>query len=1350
MTLRWLFCASVVSFFSGCPADSLCGNGRLDMSEACDDGNLRDGDGCSSRCTVVPGTGGMPGGTDGGGAAGLGGAGGSAGAGGAAGAGGMAGAGGIAPDGGFPRCGNRVVESPEECDDGNTTNGDGCENSCLRTRDAGCANLQLDPGEECDDGNLANNDGCESSCRFTNTPEVLGCPGINLPAPTFGTCDVRPGSGFTLLTGSVLTPNRALIGGQVLIDPSGAIACTGCACGAADGGVGATEVVCPNGVISPGLINAHDHISFQGNPAMSTDERYEHRHDWRRGNDGHTAINNGGNASNAQIRWAELRQVMSGTTSIVGATFSVVGNQGLLRNLDSAGAGQLGLTGGTVNSDTFPFGDTTGQELTQGCGYPASPGSGDIPANSAWLPHVAEGIEASAQNEFRCLSQTMGLLGPRTGVVHGVGVNAGDVALAAQTQTTLVWSPRSNVSLYGDTAPISLYARLGSTIALGTDWTISGSMNMLRELKCADDLNRTRFGRVLSDAQLWAIATVGGATATATSSAIGRLQPNALADIAIYRRKAAGVHRSVVAAEAQDVVLTMRGGKVLYGDVNIVSAFDSMNACESLDVCGSLKSACVSSEVSTALTGAEPGLTLASLRRANANTYPLFFCATPMGEPSCEPARAARNVRNMSSTYVGLTAQDGDGDGIADTADNCPTVFNPARPMDNGRQANVDNDAQGDACDVCPLDPNTTTCRMFDPNDVDGDGVANTMDTCPQVANASQADADGDGKGDSCDSCPMVSNPGASACPTTIYAIKTGMAMGAVALGNALVTGAGSAGFFLQVAPSDPGFTGASNSGIYVFRQGSGLNAGDRVNISSANVAEFFGQTQLNGVTDAGLVVASVGNMLPVPVVVNASDVAANDGGLGRALEGVLVRVDNVSVIDVAPDAGPGDRAPTNEFVVTGGLRVNDLMHLVSPFPVVGQRFASITGVLNYRNSAYKLEPRSAADFAVGPPGVAAIEPSQAFVREGSSVVLPSPLRVRLTNAPSADVLVDVSAPDAGVRLASTSVTVPANMLSAEIPLQGVVADDAGVVVTASLNMRSASARVRVLGANEPSTLLALEPAMATVAPGNVQRFVVRFDVPVPAATMVQVSLTPAMGFATAPTAVMVPADAVTASFDVTLAAMATGSATVTVSVGPLMRSAMLTAQLRPTASDVLLSEFAVLGAAGASDEFVELYNPTAGAIDISGWRVQYKSATGTTWQTTVTVPGNTSLASGRYFCLTSMGYMGPAGDFASPTAFSFAAAAGHIRLVDGMGQEVDKVGYGTTANAPEGMAIGTVHGSGGSFERKATRASTNASMSPGGTEERAGNGFDSQNNADDFIVRAAREPQNGSSPAEP
>ncbi|RLA24929.1 MAG: hypothetical protein DRR11_21300, partial [Gammaproteobacteria bacterium] len=95
---------------------------------------------------------------------------------------------------------------------------------------------------------------------------------------------------------------------------------------------------------------------------------------------------------------------------------------------------------------------------------------------------------------------------------------------------------------------------------------------------------------------------------------------------------------------------------------------------------------------------------------------------------------------------------DSDEDGFGDPGfsanecdtDNCPSV--PNVPQTDG-----DADGFGDACDVCPADPD---------NDLDLDGVCGDVDNCVAVANRGQEDFDGDGAGDLCDSCTDVDDDG--------------------------------------------------------------------------------------------------------------------------------------------------------------------------------------------------------------------------------------------------------------------------------------------------------------------------------------------------------------------------------------------------------------------------------------------------------------------------------------------------------------------------------------------------------------------------------------------------------------
>ncbi|MDD5043112.1 MAG: thrombospondin type 3 repeat-containing protein [Patescibacteria group bacterium] len=89
---------------------------------------------------------------------------------------------------------------------------------------------------------------------------------------------------------------------------------------------------------------------------------------------------------------------------------------------------------------------------------------------------------------------------------------------------------------------------------------------------------------------------------------------------------------------------------------------------------------------------------------------------------------------------------DVDGDGVADSLDNCPAVA-------NANQLDVDGDGTGDACDNCPSIANP------DQADADNDGRGSVCDNCPNYPNANQEDADGDGVGNNCDNCASVANP---------------------------------------------------------------------------------------------------------------------------------------------------------------------------------------------------------------------------------------------------------------------------------------------------------------------------------------------------------------------------------------------------------------------------------------------------------------------------------------------------------------------------------------------------------------------------------------------------------------
>jgi hypothetical protein len=329
-----------------------------------------------------------------------------------------------------------------------------------------------------------------------------------------------------------------------------------------------------------------------------------------------------------------------------------------------------------VNFDTFPLDDSGGTRRDGDCNYGGEPATAaSIADEEAYEPHTSEGIDKTARNEFLCQSSTSydmmapgtsnNLLLNKTAMIHSVGLTPADAAAMAAAGTGMIWSPRSNITLYGDTARVTTASRLGVEIALGTDWMPSGSMNMTRELACADSFNKTYLGGFFTDAQLWAMVTSNAAAVIAMDDAIGILAPGRVADISIFTRNGKGAFRAVLEAEPKDVALVMRGGKILYGDAAPVETLGQ--SCDVVDVCGTSKRVCLMSEV---------GKTYAGLETAVGDIYNAFECGVPPREPTCTPSRPTSVAG--STVYTGeITADDSDGDGIANAGDLCPTTFDP-------------------------------------------------------------------------------------------------------------------------------------------------------------------------------------------------------------------------------------------------------------------------------------------------------------------------------------------------------------------------------------------------------------------------------------------------------------------------------------------------------------------------------------------------------------------------------------------------------------------------------------------------------------------------------------------------
>ena len=1013
-------------------------------------------------------------------------------------------------------------------------------------------------------------------------------------------CDVSPGSEALLIRGDILAPATVFEGGGVLIDGAGRIACVGCNC--ADAAGDATVITCPGAVVSPGLINGHDHITYTDNhPSDVGDERFDHRHDWRRGLRGHTRLDVPRDANDYRVSWGEMRQVMIGTTSVAGSG----GAPGFLRNLDRSGdAAELGQ--GDVDYDTFPLGDTGGQLRASGCSYPEIE-TPDVLQADCYLAHVSEGIDEEARNEFLCLSSDENggsdLTERQSTFVHMVGLRAIDAAEVASQATSVIWSPRSNVSLYGHTAQVAMFRNMGILVGIGTDWTASGSIHMGRELACADRLNRDHMGRYFSDRELWQMATLDTAAALKVDDAIGALSVGLFGDVAVYDRAGASTpYRAIIEATSDGVLLVTRGGEPLYGDTSVIDAIPGTDACEPYPggVCGAEASICVPREIAGSFS---------ELSSQNQFSYDAFFCGAPDDEPSCVPARVGE--------FDGIpTAEDRDGDGIGNAEDNCPQMFNPVRPLDNGAQADHDDDGVGDACDPCPLDADTADCSPPNPGDRDSDGVDNVDDNCPEHPNEGQEDSDDDGLGDACDLCPDEPNPDGLGCTFTIYDVKTGVVpLGQAARVSGQVTATTGNRFVLQVPEADQdAVLGADFSGITVFHGGTldgAVSRGDVVQVSGS-VTDFFGQTQIGGATLAATL--ETGAEDPTPVSVTTADLDAS-AERREALEGVLIAVAGAEVTDTDPAPTGGEEGEINEFVLDGTLRVNDQFYVPVPAPEVGE-VIDLTGVLSLHRSAHKLEPRDADDFSFvvsRPPRLIAFEYDEYFVAgetvEGTPYA-PAEAQVRLDRpAPDGGVAVTLMS-DASAVSVPESVVIPVGETAAAIFFTTDDSEPTSATVTAVLDGTEETLVAWTVPADATPLPVSHTPDPAVVLVGSTVELTLTFSFPMPPGEDRTYAIA-GDEFVTPPSEATLPALSRTLALTVT--GDEVGDATITVAADASSYELDLVVAEASRTGLVLSEVFydADTGSAGDSGwEWIEIYNGTGVAVDLSTVRVGYGGGT--------------------------------------------------------------------------------------------------------------------------------------------
>jgi hypothetical protein len=179
-------------------------------------------------------------------------------------------------------------------------------------------------------------------------------------------------------------------------------------------------------------------------------------------------------------------------------------------------------------------------------------------------------------------------------------------------------------------------------------------------------------------------------------------------------------------------------------------------------------------------------------------------------------------------------------------------------------------------------------------------------------------------------------------------------------------------------------------SGIQIFGiEADDVRRGDKLTATGI-VNESFGVTRI-GTLDMGVQLSQNGTGLeiPLPLIISTSEVNSLTGGTlpAESYEGVLVKIENVTVLDAnadgnvdGPDEGSGGSRNYGEIYITDESNVQMRLELqdgthdfhnfwdaslenIGTRIETGHTFESITGILFYSFSNYKLVPRKNDDF---------------------------------------------------------------------------------------------------------------------------------------------------------------------------------------------------------------------------------------------------------------------------------------------------------------------------------------------------------------------------------------------------
>lgn len=346
-----------------------------------------------------------------------------------------------------------------------------------------------------------------------------------------------------------------------------------------------------NGYIYPGLIDLHNHLTWNIFPRWKPNQEFANRYEWQQ----KPVYNVLMSAPHAALvdeklecemeRYAEVKAITEGETALAGSLREDC-SRGLARNLDYAPAllpSDSHVKAVEYNVFPLQMEDAERDRILKNM---------EAGRTTSLLIHLAEGApdDAASAREFTMLKARK-LLRPGVSLIHGVALKPADFTEMAAHGVGLVWSPRSNIELYGATADVVAASKAGVKIAIAPDWSPTGSDGMLAELNYASTWNAAQKPKPFTNRDLFRMATILPAELAGLADAIGSLMPGRAADLLVL--KSDGLkspekdgYWTLLHSTAADVELVVIGGAPIYGEPALLGTLAGSVKLESLNVCG--------------------------------------------------------------------------------------------------------------------------------------------------------------------------------------------------------------------------------------------------------------------------------------------------------------------------------------------------------------------------------------------------------------------------------------------------------------------------------------------------------------------------------------------------------------------------------------------------------------------------------------------------------------------------------------------------------------------------------------------------------------------------------------------